>query len=182
MKERPILFSGAMVRAILAGRKTQTRRIMKIQPDPRVDWVMSDLNDVWRAGTVVGEVPQFGTFKCPWGAPGDRLWVKETFLNNALAGYEPVYFFRADDEDKPDDLSWRPSIFMPRVASRITLEIVKIKCEKLNTISVKDAVAEGVDWWPSYAIPLYKELWESINGPESLKKNPWVWVIEFRVL
>lgn len=191
MKCRPLLFSAPMVRAFLAGRKSQTRRVIK--PQPAGDWA----------------VP--GRSMCPHGIPGDRIWVRETWANIALAGYTPVYFYRADGEGLPprDDRAthstWRPSIFMPREASRITLEISQIRVERLNDISEADAAAEGIEpigeAWRSYEIihigphkgkpnphsrvpnrsPVtsYRELWESLNGPESWTANPWVWVIQF---
>jgi hypothetical protein len=139
MKERPILFKGEMVRAILEGRKTQTRRVVKIpievghaevagyhmgQGDkPPVD-VRTREGCSWRHR----DMASFCQDCSPFGFIGDRLWVKETFLNNALDGYEPVYFYRADSEDKPTDRHWKPSIFMPRKASRIALENFRRSC------------------------------------------------------
>lgn len=169
-----------MVRAILNGSKTQTRRIIKPQP------VLTD------EGYYVIPLQQL---PCPFGGTGDRLWVKETFLNNALAGYDPVYFYRADDPEKPHDRNWKPSIFMPRNASRITLEITGVCVERLDEISEADARAEGVEvmshGFKNYlggdcqcgdARMSYMSLWESINGPGSWAANPFVWVIEFKSL
>lgn len=190
VKERPMLFSAPMVRAILDGRKTQTRRIMK---DP------------------------FNGF--PHGKPGDRLWVRETWANvdtaptwnGAAMCEESQIVYRADFGPEPVDWNWRPSIHMPRAASRINLEITGIRVERLNDISESDAVAEGIesfrpvpgdgpgspydgyiykDYTGKNAVPYFitdpresfRTLWESINGPGSWGKNPWVWVIDFQDL
>ena len=159
MKERPILFSGPMVRAILSGVKTQTRRVIKPQPVQynRPDWPCTH---GWR------EVPQMGGWEiswnndsmtateaigeyCPYGKTGDQLWVRETWRVNgnahdyARAGKESV-FYRAD-EDWNVDAGWRPSIFMPRWASRITLEVVSVRVQRLQGITSEDAQAEGIE-------------------------------------
>ncbi len=196
MKETPILFSGPMVRALLAGQKTQTRRIIKPQPVPLRQCV-----DGWRWK---GEHHDFMIEVCPFGKPGDRLWVKETFF--APPKHEPKFaaivadfIYRADYEYREPDRSviapyrWRPSIFCTRKASRITLEITSVRVERLNDISEADARAEGAEiqketpgGWIICGprIGSYKEgyrwLWESINGAGSWDANPWVWVIEFR--
>jgi hypothetical protein len=176
MKERGILFSGPMVRAILEGRKTMTRRVVKPQP---VDIHGSAF---------------MKTIKCPYGKPGDRIWVRETFRREDLG--EKVWY-RADWNEKDakelfidQSGGWKPSIFMPRWASRITLEITNVRVERLQGISQDDAKvegADGIDWGhgrdyggpPDY-IGGFKRLWESINGPGSWTANPWVWVVEFR--
>jgi len=200
MRERPILFSGAMVRAILEGRKTQTRRAIKPQPE------MLDSGDCrvrvnrdWHTGPVdyliLDVMPRFA---CPYGQPGDRLWVRETF------GYrdDGKLYFRADQTLGQFNVErWRPSIHMPRRVSRITLEITDVRVERLQNISEEDAVVEGLDallyvsdglgnWVPpdgetlSSTYPSAKHwfscLWESINGPGSWSANPWVWVVEFK--
>ena len=188
MKERPILFSGAMVRGILEGRKTQTRRVVKRNSAGRVElrgkqWHIEDEN----------------AFKAsPYGQSGDRLWVKETFYDSSA---ESKWSYRADWplEDETDrDFHWCPSIFMPRSASRITLEITGVRVERLQEITVADCLAEGirtgpVECWkgcqPSdqrqTPVVLYRKLWDSLNskrnhGLYSWDKNPWVWVIEFK--
>lgn len=212
-KERPILFSGAMVRAILEGRKTQTRRIIKPQPASVEYWFGGQPSDKHkgvcslRDSNGQGWTIECEKFKPYYGKPGDeRLWVRETFLNNALQGYPPVYFYRADSDEKPEDRKWKPSIFMPRAASRITLEITSVRVERLKDISEEDARAEGIIWeqtsegaiflapgtkqsfnkknmeWGSTPREAYRFLWESINGKGSWDKNPWVWVIEFKKL
>lgn len=205
MKERPILFSAPMVRAILAGTKTQTRRIVKAQPNPDISPTFQGLKFVdgfWRAhfNNLEITIPRFpsgiyvGQFNCPYGKPGDRLWVKETWRTVAEANGIPprdltnVESFTHYEADGPDRTmgKLRPSIFMPRWASRITLEVAGIRVERLQDISEADARAEGtlstrmpngINW--SVAQVGYKHLWESINGPGSWDANPWVWVVEF---
>jgi hypothetical protein len=138
--------------------------------------------------------------KCPYGEPGDRLWVRETFCDIST-DHRPVWFYRADGDEKPDWVKhWKPSIFMPREASRITLEIVSVRVESLQAISGRDAIAEGIDsvQMPTGAVmyddymergamvarPVssYATLWDLINGPGSWATNPFVWVIEFKTL
>lgn len=185
MKERPILFKGEMVRAIREGRKTQTRRIFKGLIPPgcpgkhscRVEAGFAKFHLNGKLAMHSGEWT-----RNPYGQPGDRLWVKETFrlsvpAHEGQTGY-PIY--RADFESPPAGL-WKPSIFMPRWASRITLEIVRIRVERLQDISAADAQAEGIKK-VSTARLSYCALWESINGKGSWAKNPWVWVIEFKRL
>jgi hypothetical protein len=220
-KERPILFKAEMVRAILEGRKTQTRRIAK------------EFNGFQDMDKLLARFPnQQG---CPYGKPGDRLWVRETFCieSSREVTYEPPFsdgrpirhhndehwgpwwqqpHYRATDPAPELEIGtgepgvkWRPSIFMPRWASRITLEITAVRVERLQSISEADARAEGVRlsqravspskaqsfWWdylrsePScpWARESFGTLWESINGPDgpgSWDANPWVWVVEFR--
>lgn len=202
-RERPILFSGPMVRAILEGRKTVTRRAIKHQPDvpvtdaiPRrnyphgpatVDWY-------WRPkhGHLNGAPSHGWDFKCPYGEPGDRLWVRETFAHGHQdAGSDCGLLYRATDpgwDDNNSGLRWRPSIHMPRWASRILLEITAVRVERMQDISNEQARAEGypadreadtggsgLDAWL-----WFRSLWESINGAESWAANPWVWVVEFK--
>lgn len=177
IKERPILFSGEMVRAILEGRKTQTRRIVKIKPYDSTDDLGAHLAVNMDA--------------CPYGRPGDRLWVRETW---GKVAHPLRVVFRANLADdyqwgkgKPSQggFRWRPSIHMPRWASRINLEVKSIRAEKLNDISESDAIAEGINTDPIVGnthnpIKSYKTLWENINGIGSWYKNPWVWVVEFK--
>ena len=199
MKERPILFSAPMVRAILEGRKTQTRRIIKPQPsgantqkDPygwRWKWVPTDKRIPiceWGKDTT-GWISMLK--HCPYGASGDRLWVRETW-----GPCDGGFCYRAIERPtvKPDDGRWHPAIHMPRWASRITLEIEAVRVERLIEITSEDCIAEGVqcrEIWtmdgPS-GLPwmqpegAFRELWESINGARSWDLNPWVWVIQFR--
>lgn len=190
MEERPILFSGEMVRAILNGQKTQTRRIVNQKYIPLVEAVLK-ANGKWVFDTFDYEL------NTPYGIPSDRLWVRETWATDApsvdecrrshgdaMGGlYHPYYKATANQFDI-DSLRWRPSIHMPRWASRITLEITDVRVERLLDITMVDAIAEGWDALSqvSDAGPYgwYSELWESINGPGSWCKNPWVWVINFK--
>ena len=161
-KERPILFSAQMVRAIIAGTKTQTRRAIKTP---------EKYQGIRECG-----------FCCPYGQPGDRLWVRETFCTEKGG----TVHYRADGwqyEDAPNN-GWKPSIFMPRKLSRITLEVVSVIAERLQEISETDAIAEGChvgigagNW--RNARHRYRELWNVINGAGSWEENPWVWVIKF---
>ena len=192
MKERPILFSAPMVRALLAGTKTQTRRVFKL---PRgCSWYEA------LGGEAAGQVQDdegpgwwhVEEQRCPYGEPGDRLWVRETWAPRTLGAWtemeklmKPLY--RAD-EDRPEwKRIWRPSIHMPRWASRITLEITGVRVERLQDISEADAVAEGVK--NSLHLPggrsakeNFAHLWWTINGEESWEADPWVWVLEFKRL
>lgn len=186
MKEYPILFSGAMVRAILDGLKTQTRRTLSQQPleilTKRPPWEQT-VTRKWNGCKVwfglMQRNPNRGTaFRCKYGEVGDRLWVKETF-----SVIEDRVVFRATLEGVNDGriLKWKPSIFMPRKASRITLEIVKVRVELLQDICDADVEAEGLE--PNTNVTAksdYAVLWSSINGVDSWRANPWVWVIEFK--
>ena len=196
MKERPILFSGQMVRAILEGRKTQTRRIVK--PQPTKDYVTlmplsGELVGVTKHG---GPIDNRGWLHCPYGKPGDRLWVRETH-----AWYDPAQtvYYKASETDWTY-LPWRPSIHMPRWASRINLEVVSVRVERLQDISEEDAMSEGIESWEERGVDdaqdyyrdyvtgghvynakdSFRSLWQSINGPGSWEANPWVWVVEFK--
>lgn len=181
-KERPILFSGAMVRAILDGRKTQTRRVAK-QFAGR-----DDLDALLR------RFPrQEG---CPYGNRGDRLWVRETWAQPAALDPGPTVY-RADYpacvpagfENVPpaEAITWKPSIHMPRAACRLVLEVTGARVERLQAITEADATAEGVE--PILVPPDggscpyyegFRALWGRINGAGSWDQNPWVWVVEFR--
>ncbi len=194
MKERPIIFSSEMVRAILEGRKTQTRRVIK--PQPKIDISMCDpylpaLID----GKYVG---------CPYGQPGDRLWVRENFMIQLPQSQEyphgeveyaadypipidggPIFQFEGGGS------AMTPSIYMPRWASRIMLEITGVRVERVQDITHQDAVAEGIQECPGYTddgcdcvYAAYAKLWDSINLKRGFgwNTNPWVWVVELRVL
>lgn len=216
MRERPILFNADMVRAVLDGRKMQTRRVMKVQPHAGVrnsPFVKSGIEDGHGKELV-----------CPFGEVGDRLWVRETWsvVNHAfdddglMIDYVPdrpakavhekpfgrgyysghaIYaadggFTWGDDDGCADGRScWKPSIHMPRWASRITLEITGVRVERLNSMTEKGALAEGClgghDSIPGYqysATPHehFHHVWQSIYGADSWQANPWVWVIEFK--
>lgn len=197
VKEHPILMSGAMVRAVLDGSKTQTRRVVK-QLDPAMGACTTGNDGLpmpvcWAYGGPV--------LHCPYGKPGDRIWVRETWYCDHFEVQKGPYLevpeahellvYRADNERpyEAEQPVWRPSIHMPRWASRVLLEIVSVRVERLNDCSDADARAEGTPGGhgviPSYnynATPSehFCHLWESINGAGSWAANPWVWVIEFK--
>lgn len=231
-KERPILFSGPMVRAILAGQKTQTRRVIKGQA---LEWLAPDMF----MREFVAD-PENGL--CPYGQPGDRLWVREAWRivnwnedgdwgiryeadgdhhvfeptadqltedqgerywiecsdDMEAAGFatnEDTFQFewqRADEPEPETPTRLRPSIFMPRWASRILLEVVSVRVERLQAITEEDVYAEGAVTvenarWEGTSVPLrlFAWLWDSINGKRpgcSWDDNPWVWVVEFKVV
>lgn len=186
--EKPILFSGAMVRAILEGRKTQTRRIVKVQP-PTDEYQLSTLVSTTGSRSDLGKTHWLKAGDAPdynqpyWNRPyavGDLLWVKETFM--PMPHLNAKAFYRASDPLVGG--KWKPSIFMPRALSRITLEVVSVRVERLNDISEEDAIAEGVRL-PEFpgdgsARLQFFHLWGTINGPDSLETNPWLWVVEFK--
>lgn len=221
--ERPILFRPELVKAILDGRKVQTRRLVKPQPDTRgfiaTGWCRCDDcgNDYRRAPkkckcgcslfkTNHAKVsPQF----CPFGKPGDVLWVRETWqqVEQHGATVRPVkqlresmqgVCFKADGSNCPIthgevELVWRPSIHMPRWASRLSLEITGVRVERLKEISEADAIAEGfessADHCPpgtwlndSISIDRFARSWDANNKPGAQwADNPWLWVLEFKV-
>ncbi len=188
MTERPILFSAPMIRSILEGRKTQTRRVVK--PQPLVDEHLSVLAhkdgvaSMWLAYPSGERIPRERTKAtvCPYGAPGSKLWVRAPWGEYRVA--PPGIVYRAD-EDIPAGAPerWKPSIYMPRWASRITLEITDVRVNRLHAITVSDAIAEGYDGSVNDSIDpsirWYSALWEQINGPGSWDANPWVWCISF---
>jgi hypothetical protein len=210
MKERGILFSAPMVRALLAGKKTQTRRAVKAEASVIV-------------GDLLGQPKWYldsdpdRAIRCPYGVPGDRLWVRETWRTSynheaaAAAGFSDTHigpcFEYAADHENPGK-GWRPSIFMIRGASRILLEVTDVRVQCLQDISEEDAKAEGVAGDPSECAiigrdalargedgcgdcdpccgskriyrPAYERLWDEINGAGSWASNPWVWAISFK--
>ncbi|MBA8045662.1 hypothetical protein [Citrobacter freundii] len=208
MKERGMIFNGEMVRAILDGRKTQTRRIMKMQPQPSKSrpgdfWFSSKKLEsmVHVSDLVPGNSPIsdchlfFQEHCCPFGTVGDRIWVRETWAE-AGAGAPDLKLYRANYpehvpthyENVPpaDEIRWTPSIHMPRCASRLTLEITGVRVERLASISDDDAGKEG---YPDNPEPYgggmdkwlwFRQLWDSIYQDQSFKHDPWVWVIEFK--
>lgn len=200
MKERPILFNAEMVKAILSGRKTQTRRVVKFP--------LRDVNmGCELAGNeLAGEVKAGDYRNCPLGQPGEQFWVRETWqvihdytdehgnvderryarsIPKQRGNYwHPVYAASWGNERKEDrEFPWRPSIHMPRWASRIDLLITGVRVERLNDISVGDVMREGcsaADTKSGYCVAdVFVQLWESIYGERSWQANPWVWVIEF---
>jgi hypothetical protein len=250
MKARPILFSGAMVRALLDGSKTQTRRVVRIPSGSDAQWADPGIGG---GGYLKAQMIADGTvhrIRCPYGDIGDVLWVRERFgyLGNIVSGGSDdavvMWLYHADGHvahkkmkhdlmlslvprqpDLPDPQThwneydsalkkwWerqksKPSIHMPRRASRITLEISDVRVERLQDISEADAIAEGILKSPEHhllyrdytgdktyvengyglqrtiwvqAVPSYQSLWDTINGDGAWAANPWVWVVEFKV-
>lgn len=192
MKARPILMSAPMVRALLAGLKTQTRRTVKPQPDWSDGKLAAQFTpDDQRLGRL-GKI-----IECPYGASGDLLWVRETFCDDWQDRQAIEY--RADgglDADMIDaGCKWRPSIFMPRAASRLTLRITDVRVQRLQDISEVDARAEGAPpshpsidavsrefGYADFPRSWYAQLWDSINGPGRWEANPWVWCVSFSVV
>ena len=209
MKERPILFSAPMVLALLAGTKPQTRR--EVKKKAALDCLACGFEPSFLAHPGNADL-------CPYGQPGDRLYVRETWQHSNHP-FGPLdrdchIFYRADYWDDPHGMDgekspegkyreWKPSIHMPRWASRITLEITGVRVERLQDLSEADAEAEGIELVRvsesdyryldylakdcrdiTYGSPVqsYASLWEFINGPGSWNANPWVWVIDFQVV
>lgn len=211
MKEHPILFSAPMVRAILAGQKTQTRRVLKQATGPSLSVGMADeAQGVAELSWLHGDGPGYDVEEtirqvaCPYGQPRDRLWVREAWRASLAfeltpprdipAGTPLRYTADGSGALPPENAGkYRPPMFMPRWASRITLEVTGVRVERLQDISDDDAIAEGLTCQNGlYATPgevwqidprkAYRDLWEQLNGPGSWDANPWVWVVEFRRL
>lgn len=209
MKTRPILFSVPMVRAILDGRKTQTRRAIKPQPPEDHEppyrtsggkWVTCDN----RPPDILKTYPM----RCPYGKPSDRLWVRETwaycykcartYADEPLVKAGVIYRQQRDEEEggawgtchpinpktRDEEFRWRPSIFMPRWASRIDLEVLDVRAERVQDIGISGAIAEGISTGAFTATSEFEKLWNSINAKRGFgwDMNPWVWVVEFKVL
>jgi len=208
--DRPILFSAPMVRALLAGTKTQTRRpvrkqfardaiVAEVAATTPEGWQVSGHSGLWwdDAGACIDDA-----IRCPFGIPGDRLWVREAFIHEpadycweasvSIPCRPACTAYRADAID-PRGGRWTPSIHMPRALSRITLEVTDVRVERLQAISRGDALAEGiVETYGGFGLPAgehfhaaaprlsYLSLWESINGPGSVEADPWVWVVAFK--
>ena len=205
MKERPILFSAPMVRAILNGTKTQTRRVVKARKDRVIGCDLAPHE-------IAGEINSGDYTNCPYGQPGDRLWVREATVRVEDHGYiGPVYVESEDGraclagglapapddctEVEPYELRIRPSIYMPRHFCRIVLEVTGVRAERLRNITEADARAEGIaefiggwaclhDDAPQIAGATpqegFRHLWNRINGPDAWAANPWVWVVSFQ--
>jgi hypothetical protein len=198
MADRPILFSAPMVRALLAGTKTQTRRV--------ANGVVA-LHS--RTGEALAKPDSAGPrVACPYGQPGERLWVREAWAAHWMYNDLPPSaarseredlragdnrWYRADGEHAPSQLGttpnglrgkWRAGMFMPRWASRFSLEVKGVRVERLQHITRGDAMAEGCTFANmakgSDPREWYRELWTTINGPDSWAANPWVWVVEFK--
>lgn len=184
MSERPILFSGSMVTAILEGRKTMTRRVVKPQPELYQSYGTTCVRWKDRIATPLVIAPDCMKRMSPYGIPGDRLWVRETWGRHEV-GEDTFIVYRADSGSDGDGAPWRPSIFMPRDACRIILEITGVRVERLQDITDEDIIAEGAfdRQWTRVDNNVQKcwiELWNSINGKSyPWNSNPWVWVISF---
>ena len=210
MKERGMIFNGEMVRAILDGRKTQTRRIIKdctVGRDQISKFIQIEKKFI---GCYPEDVPELIRECCPYGVPGDRIWVREAFRVHSRATDVATLVYKASERNSWTEQTrrvpvavcnkpatpekWTPSLHMPRWASRILLEITGVRVERLNAISQEDAQAEGMEltgWRPTYSDPdsggevwtpydNFAQLWESIYGEENWNANPWVWVISFK--
>ena len=214
MSERPIPFRDWEVRAILKGDKTLTRRVMKPQPapfvqstpdrhpttrtDPYIDAYCGERKTPenprgmsrdwhwWTADNRLGRL----VARCPYGAPGDLLWVRETWAQYPIElNPEPCdAWYKATSNGPPPPFKWRPSIHMPRWASRITLRITDVRVERLQGVSHQDCVAEGcagghdsIPRYPYSATPRehFHHIWNTINGAGAWEANPWVWVVAF---
>lgn len=213
MKERPILFSAPMVRALLAGTKTQTRRVVKLPadakhvrywapPSGRSESGYADPGVNYWTPDPGGETESNHLNPCPYGQPGDRLWVREAFsgphcmdATDECVAVQPskwgegsrIWYWADGNPTHGDWTRPRPSIHMPRWASRILLEVTAVRVERLQDISEEDLAAEGIQELIDAGVDhdgtprdTYCVLWESINGPGSWDANPWVWVVEFK--
>jgi hypothetical protein len=211
MRERGIIFSGPMVRAILEGRKTQTRRIVKRIPCECGEWIPEEAPNTlepegWmtagHSGRWTCECCTFDPVKCPYGIPGDRLYVRECFsyCERDPRGIvnQPVWYWADGAVPAGDWTKPKPSIHMPKKYARIWLEILSVRVERVQEISEADAIAEGwekpqptppgktlVDDRMHSPLIWFRDLWNEINGKRpgcSWKDNPWVWVVEFKRL
>lgn len=234
MKIKPILFGTPMVQSLLDGNKGMTRRLLPDWQEPGIldsgKWMaMANRHRRWGFGAFgdteidcIKELQSLAGGSCPYGTKRDLLWVREGFRCNGWATDVATIFYKANEHDSYTEMceqypvegkkrlkvssTWKPSIHMPRWASRLTLEITGVKIERLNDISEADAKAEGITMVPFYpddGYPLsqgfmfgrnddkapletcaknaFISLWESINGDASWDDNPWVWVVEFNV-
>ncbi|HDU5940835.1 TPA: hypothetical protein RFW12_004387 [Klebsiella variicola] len=205
MKERGMIFNGEMVRALLDGRKTQTRRIVK-GTDGAVKFCKEWNINGEEVFVVLGEKdhtgmnPVLGAISCPFGAVGDRIWVREAFRVHSRATDIATLVYKASERNSWTEQThrvpvavcnkpatpekWTPSLHMPRWASRILLEITDVRVERLKSISDGDAIREGcstADMKSGDCVAdVFARLWASIYGAESWNANPWVWVIEFK--
>lgn len=218
MAEKPIIFSGQMVRSILGGRKTQTRRVVKPQPEQSlgvdVGWIPPDDRDPFSDNVRPGQwtcfsgmnVGEYGGgpfevdwdrgYTCPYGTPGSYLWVRETWrLGEAPYDCGDTSVHYRADQDECAGGPWRPSIYMPRWASRITLRITDVRVERVQDVDAYDAVAEGCgvhpvsrdkqQSWEDEVFEEFTAMWESFNGSRggcSWDGNPWCWVLSFEVV
>ncbi len=210
MKERPIIMDGASVRAILEGRKTQERRIVWPQPRPAPCRISNYGEMGWMPESNSGKIGVFNphSYECPFGKTGDRLWVRETWgigcRPDPYSGWVDGIEYKADmaylddieslplrvvddqDLEKYESKGWMSPVTMPRWASQITLEITDIRVERLQDITPEDALREGFHGYgiESSTLDAFCEAWQSLNSKRGYpwKSNPWVWVIEFKVV
>lgn len=200
MKERPILFGGGMIRAILAGVKTQTRRVLAVQP-PRDDYQLFEIYSstekrtegklhwaLLNEGGYGFDATDSRYFSCPYGKPGDMLWVREAW---GVCPHCGTVNWKQEEASRRlcgcrecmgEIGRWRPSIHMFREYSRITLEIVHVRVERVQEITPDDIAAEGLPRLGYSSLDSWIELWDSINAQRGYgwDVNPWVWVVEFR--
>lgn len=196
MKERGMIFNAEMVRAILDGRKTQTRRPVKF---PLID---KNMGCELAGNELAGELAAHNYWNSPYGKPGDRIWVRETFRVHSRATDVATLVYRASVRNSWTEQThrvpvavcnkpatpekWMPSIHMPRWASRITLEITDVRVERLRGLSEEDAKSEGIIPSAGGVLPgweyriNFRDLWMDIYGTDNWEANPWVWVIEFK--
>lgn len=189
-KERPIIFSAPMVQALLAGRKTMTRRVVKcLGGTRRGDRWAGPANPacgrlIYRDGGAWADDPHYVApiAKSPYGVPGDRLWVRESWQAPAL---KKVYYRATDEVPSEIACKWGSPIHMPRWASRITLEITEVHVERVQEIKLPDVAAEGIspdceDGWDT--THGFRDLWDKLNAPRGFdwESNPWVWVVGFK--
>lgn len=203
MSERGMIFNAEMVNAILSDRKTQTRRVLATYQDavkfcPEWDVNGKQIFIVLGEKDHTGMNPVITAIPCPFGQPGDRIWVRETFRVHSRATDVATLVYRASVRNSWTEQThrvpvavcnkpatpekWTPSIHMPRWSSRITLEITDVRVERLNSITESDAEAEGVTdtGFGDLLVDGFRYLWKSIYGDDSWQANPWVWVIEFK--
>jgi hypothetical protein len=196
INERPIVFSSPMIQAILAGRKTMTRRVMKSQPPANISSASCWADGMWRIDhepvpNMLPDGQQLGNtvgirVRCPCGRVGDRLWVRESWHPVAELSYctgpEHIRFAASVGEAEWATTRWKPSIHMPRWASRITLEITGIKVERLQEIDEVDACLEGVLACEGSRVASFAGLWDRLNSKRGFgwTSNPWVWVVSFK--
>ena len=189
MKTIPILFSTPMVKVILDGSKVQTRRIIKPQPFLNKSYSSLTGNKEWYSiGKSTNINPKDWIKDNAKAQVGDVFWVRETFTL-IDDGEIKVYFFKANnDNDSPLDFKpkkWKPSIFMPKKVCRIFLEVTNVRVERLNDISDSDIKKEGIIEYPEMNMSLnycWRVLWETINGKDSWRENPFVWVYDFKII
>ncbi|MGP2059863.1 hypothetical protein ACRZ41_014770 [Klebsiella pneumoniae] len=197
ISERGMIFNAEMVRALLDGRKTQTRRPIKWKQTRFTEIGEREDGSKWPWSEDAEHACDFW-HPCPFGAVGDRIWVREAFRVHSRATDVATLVYKASERNSWTEQTrrvpvavcnklatpekWTPSLHMPRWASRILLEITGVRVERLRSMSQDDARAEGViaASGPMEAGLAFRELWDSIYGEESWKANPWVWVIEFK--